>query len=218
MAASESRLAGILGPLDAWWSPRRKRFWVLVFLLLFTLGGFLLAPWVVKRELVAWIKSSYGLDATIQELRINPYVISAEATGVELQAPDGSRFIALERLFANLQLRSLWRRALVFREVSLDEPYLNVVRDLNLGVFLPAQAEETSDAEPSGLLRLAIDQLALRDGVVDVRDEIPATDFSEQLGPISIEISDLSTLPEETGQQQVAISTPRGARLTRVPL
>ncbi|MDJ0926997.1 MAG: DUF748 domain-containing protein [Gammaproteobacteria bacterium] len=218
MGAADSRLASTLGPLNAWWSPRHKRFWVLVLLLLYTLGGFFLAPWVAKRELLAWIKSSYGLDATIQELRINPYVISAEATGVELRAPDGSRFIALKRLFANLQLRSLWRRALVFREVSLDKPYLNVVRDengdLNLGVFLPAAAEETAAAEPGGMLRLAIDELALRDGVVDVRDEVPATDISEQLGPITIEISDLSTLPEEIGQQQVAISTPRGARLT----
>ena len=217
MVESRLRLASMLGPLNAWWSPRRVRFWVLVLLLLYTLGGFLLAPWVVKRELIAWIKAAYGLDASIQELRINPYVISAEATGVELQAPDGSRFMALERLFANLQLRSLWRRALVFREVSLDKPYLNLVRDesgaINLGVFLPAESADAQDAGPGGLLRLAIDQLALSDGVVDVRDEVPGTDFVEQLGPISIEFSDLSTLPEEVGQHEVAISTPRGARL-----
>ncbi len=204
-------------PLDAWWNPRRKRFWAWVILLLYTLAGFLLAPWVAKRELLALIESETGLPASVEELRINPFVLSAEAKGFRLSEPDGSDFLQFERLFLNFQLSSAFKRALVFREVSLESPQLNVVRaedgSINLG-RLAGQPGERADADAAGgLLRLVVGQLDITDGDLDLLDQVPATDFETAIGPINISLSNLSTLPEDSGQQSVAISTPDGARL-----
>ncbi len=204
-------------PLDAWWNPRRKRFWAWVILLLYTLAGFLLAPWVAKRELLALIESETGLPASVEELRINPFVLSAEAKGFQLSEPDGSAFIQFERLFLNFQLSSVIKQALVFREVSLESPQLNVVRaedgSINLG-RLAGQPGEPADADAAGgLLRLVVGQLDISNGELDLLDQVPATDFETAVGPINVSLSNLSTLPEDSGQQSVAISTPNGARL-----
>lgn len=206
------------GPLEAWWSPRRKRFWAWILLLAYTLGGFFLAPWLAKRELLALIEAETGLPASVEELRINPFVLSAEATGFALRETDGREFISFDRLFLNFQLRSIVKRALVFREVTLEAPKVDVLRaengDVNL-VRLAGQPAEPPppDEEPSGLLRLLVDQLDISDGEVFLTDQVPPTDFTTELGPVDIALSNLSTLPEDSGEQRVLISTPRGARL-----
>jgi len=207
-----------LGPPEAWWSPRRKRFWAWFLLLVYTLAGFFLAPWLAKRELLALIEAETGLPATVEELRINPFVISAEAKGFALRETDGRAFIGFDRLFLNFQLSSLIKRALVFREVSLDTPRISVLRaengDINL-TRLAGQPGEAPppDAEPGGLLRLVVADLQITGGRVLLTDQVPPTDFTTEIGPIEVALTNLSTLPEASGEKRVAISTPQGARL-----
>ncbi len=203
-----------LSPSRPWWSPRRKRFWVVALLLVYTLGGFFLVPWIVKRELPAFIEAQTGHSASLKEFRFNPYVLSAEATDFVLLESDGQPLISFDRLFANLQLSSLLRRALVFSELQLDSPFLDIRRDsagaVNLNQLLKPAADDQAEAS---LLRLVIDALTVNGGRVDVTDEVPKTDFTTQLGPVDIQLANLSTLPDDSGQQTVDIKTPQGINL-----
>jgi len=36
-----------------WLNPRKKRLWLVVAILFYTLGGFFLAPWIAERQLVS---------------------------------------------------------------------------------------------------------------------------------------------------------------------
>ena len=205
-----------IGPASAWWNPRRKRFWIWFVLLLYTLAGFLFAPWIAKRELLALIEDQTGLPASLESLRINPFVLSAEASGFALTETDGAQFIRFDRLYVNLQLSSAIRRALVFREVRLEGPFVSILRAPDGGLNLarlagqPAAQPATEDAE---LLRLVVAQLVLADGGAEFTDQVPATDFSTKIGPLQVELTNLSTLPEDSGRQKVTLSTPMGKRL-----
>ena len=217
------RLLSIAGPADAWWSPRRKRFWAWLLLLIYTLTGFLLAPWVAKRELLSAIELQTGLKASLQELHVNPYVLSVEALGFAATQADGSPVTGFSRLFLNFQLSSLFRRALTFRDIQLDSPYLNVVRAEDGSLNLQALVEPAGqpDSAPSAgdrqgdddLLRVIVFAFELDNGVVDVTDRVPRTDFQTQLGPLNIQLTNLSTLPDATGRQAVVVTSPRGLRL-----
>ncbi len=197
-----------------WWSPRRKRFWVVTLLSVYSLVGFFLVPWIAKRELPAFIEAQTGRSASFEEFRFNPYMLSAEATDFRLLESDSQPLISFDRLFVNLQLSSFLRRALVFSELQLDAPFVKVLRKpdgaVNLVQLLkPAPADQ---AETS-LLRLVIDALTVNGGRLDLTDEVPSTDFSTQLGPVDIQLANLSTLPDDSGQQTVDIRTPQGINL-----
>ena len=206
-------------PGSAWISPRRKRFWVVALVLLYTLVGFWLAPWVIKGQLENQLSTLLDRPVRVAGVRINPYVLSLEVTGFEILKPDGEQVLAFERFFANFQASSLFRWALTFRELHLESPYIDLIRfhdgETNIGrvlAMLPA-GEEQPPEEAGGVLRLIIEDLALTDGRVRVEDHVPATPFVVDVGPVALSVAGFSTLPEAEGNQTVSIATDDGVRL-----
>lgn len=205
-------------PASAWISPRRKRFWLVVAVALYTLVGFLLVPWVVKTQLEARLSAALERPVTVQVVRFNPYVLSLEAVDFRIGQPNATPLAAFDRLFVNVQSSSLFRRALTFAEVTLEKPFVDFVRfddgTTNLQTLLAESAADGED-EPaqSSLLRLVVHELKVSSGIVRVEDRVPKTPFVEEVGPVDIQVSGFSTLPDARGNQQVRIATPSGAIL-----
>ena len=203
-----------LGPASAWRNPRHKRFWLLPLILLYTLGGFLLAPWVIQSQVIPGVAEYIGRPVVLDELRINPYVLSVEARGLSLTEADGTALFGFDRLFINFQSSSLFRRAWTFREISLEGPSVELMRhasgEINLGQFIndvaPPDAASAESTEASGLPRLIVDELVILGGVIELTDYVPQPEVNTHLEPINIRINDLSTLPVVSGQQDVLIT------------
>jgi len=200
---------------NAWLSPRRFRFWAVVALVVYTLGGFFLAPVLVSKLAVDGVRDSMGRELVLGDVRINPFVLSAEVDDLELRDTDGVALFALGHFRANFQLSSLFRWAWTFREIRLDAPYVLYER------FAPGDDRftrlaadmarldtepEPAAAEPAGLPRLLIHDLMLNDGNADVHDRVPAETVTLRAGPVSVEILELNTLPDRSGQQRVEIN------------
>ena len=186
-------------------------------LLLYTVGGFFLAPVLAKRQIVAALETTFQRPVTLAELRINPFALSADARGFSLTEADGSALIAFDRLLINFQASSLFRWAWTFREIRLEGPAIELVREpggeVNLAALAPGAAEPEPAERESSTPRLVIGSFVLADGVMNVTDRVPASDFVTVVGPVSVAVSDLSTLPDREGQQQVVINTEGGSRL-----
>ncbi len=199
----------------AWLSPRNARFWVVILLILYTLAGFFLVPWLVQRELPGFVRNLVQRDANVAAVRFNPWTLALEADSFELRDIDGSKLIDFDKLRLNLQVASLFRWALVFREVRLMAPSINLIRDgfadTNLGRLAAAVSGPADPAaaavDKGGLLRLVVHELEISAGVLEFTDRIPATAFQTRLEPINIEVQNLSTLPEVQGNQSIRIRT-----------
>jgi len=200
---------------------RARRRWLigaLAVLLLYTLAGLFLVPPIAKRQIVATLEQTFQRPVTLAELSINPFALSADARDFSLKEADGSALIAFDRLFINFQASSLFRWAWTFREIRLEGPAIEFVREpggeLNLAALAPGGGAEPEPAEQaSSTPRLVIGSFVLADGVMNVTDRVPASDFVTVVGPVSVAVSDLSTLPGREGQQQVVINTEGGSRL-----
>jgi uncharacterized protein involved in outer membrane biogenesis len=109
--------------------------------------------------------------------------------------------LALERLFVDFQVSSLWKRALYFREVDLGAPYVRaVIRPdgaMNLADLAPrAEAEPQAREEPEEPTRVWIADLAVADGYVDYLDQARARPFERRFEPVSFLLKDFRTTPE----------------------
>ncbi len=207
-------------PLDAWWSYRRKRFWLLVLLVVYTLVGFFLLPWIAKREVVSVLEAQFGLPVSLAQVRTNPWALTVEAEGFAINDAEDQVLVGFDRLFVNLQLSSLINRALTLREVTLERPHGRLVRDsdgfLNVQVLVPpgdSDVSEQAQEEPGQPLGLVIHELSISNGQIEVRDENLPSPFETEVGPVDISIRGLSTLPDRTGEQRVSIATASGTRL-----
>lgn len=197
-----------------------KRRWVLpcaALVALYALGGFVLAPWLLGRQVVSLAHEQLGREASVGAVRINPFTLSLRVADFALRDVDGSELIGFAGLHARLSAASLLRRAWILSELSLDAPHVRLVRGadgaLNLMQLLPPAAEPAPAARQQGLPRLVVHRLRIKDGAVDFTDEVPATRFHTRIGPFRIALDELSTLPGEVGEQQVVVVFESGARL-----
>jgi hypothetical protein len=205
-----------------WFSPRRKRFWAWVLLLLYTVIGFFALPPLLESLAVSALRDSTGREAVIEQIRVNPYVLSVEVNGFALSDTDGAELAGFDRLFVNFQLSSLFNWALTFREFSVDDLRLLFERfapgDSRLTRLLAdidARAEPAAaDQEPGGLPRLLVHDIRFSDGRARLRDEVPDEPVELELGPVDVSMQDLSTIPDRYGQQSVRVGLPQGAALS----
>jgi hypothetical protein len=210
------------GAIRPWLSPRRKRFWLLVLLLMYTLGGFFLVPVLVKSQIITTAREDLGREVTIERVRFNPYVLSMEIEGFSLNDPDGVTMAGFDRFVVNLQLSSLFRWAWTFREVSLDGLDLQLERfapgDSRLNRLLAEQEARSEPSPPASessgeLPRLLIHDLTLNSGRIRFSDHVPENPVELEFGPVTVSVNELNTLPDRTGQQAVNVMLPEGARI-----
>ena len=179
----------------------------------YALLGFFLAPYLVKKNAVETVRNVYGAELRIKEVAVNPFVLSLRVDGVEMDDPSGDAFARFDQFFVNLQLSSLFRWAITFKEIRLDAPEVFIARqgpgDTNLAFLLQEKAPEESatDTEDAALPRVIVQDFAINRASMHWNDAVPREPVDTTFGPVNVQVFDLSTLPQREGQQEVVITT-----------
>lgn len=103
-------------------------------LVVYTVSGFFLLPIIAKPIIIEKLSEALGRTVSLDRLKVNPFMLSATVSGLKVQDKDNGIFVSLDALYANLQLSSLVKQALVLRKIQLDKPYVRLARD-GAGVF-----------------------------------------------------------------------------------
>lgn len=208
-----------VGPPKRWLDPKGFRLWAIVLLLAYTLAGFFLAPYLVKRMLPSVVEKSLSRHASVDEVAINPYVLSVELRGFRLDDSDGSLLLGFKRLYVNFQTSSLFRWAWTFAEIRLDGVNATLLRDkdgeTNIARLIDGMAptRQPPQTENQSLPRLVVHHFALNNGAIKVIDRSHETVFDQTFGPINVNVRDLSTLPAHEATQKVVIKSGDGIQL-----
>lgn len=206
-----------------WLHPRRKRFWVIVVVLLYTLLGLFAAPPLIRSNIIQLLEEDLGRPTSIEKIEINPFYLSLRVQGLEIKDVDGVKLAELDELYVNFQFLSLLKWAWTFSQIELSGPYLHFERldsgetrlDRLLSDFASARPADTNmdDQSAGDAPRLIIRNLDINDGHVDFMDSVPETPVELKLSPINISIQELNTLPGPHGEHTVDISLPNNASL-----
>ena len=167
---------------------------------LFALLGFQVAPRVVRSQAVAFVKEKYGRDLAIGEVRINPFLLQVEIRDFGLPDADGGPMIGFRRLFVDFELSSIWHRAYVFRDVTIEAPELRAVvrpdQRLNLLDLAPDPSPEPEPSEPP---RLWLKSFVVDGGTIGFTDLARAQPFQRQFTPVTFALKDFRTTAEGGG-------------------
>jgi hypothetical protein len=173
--------------------------------LIYTLSGFFLAPYLVRRFVPQLIQEKLHKKAVIGEVRINPYKFTVAVSGVRLEEPGGEPIAGFSRLFADFELKSLFNRAWTFRQVRLDEPGVSAVIDrkgsVNLAQLSPAA--DASAATSEGPTPMIIEDLVIDQGRITVTDQRQSKPASLTIQPLHLEVKSLSTRRGEKGSDSL---------------
>ena len=162
---------------------RRKTLliWAAAILVLFTLVGFFVVPPIVKSVLASQLSAALHREVTINEVRFNPFVLSATVRGLTVKEPKGAEmFASFEELYLNLETSSLFRWAAVVKEVRLTKPFIRLVRrpdeSYNFSDLIPPP--QPPPAKPTKPVRFSVNNIRVIDGGADISDETVQTKHS----------------------------------------
>jgi hypothetical protein len=165
-------------------------------LALYAVAGFLVAPKILRHELLTQIPKSLSATPIVGEIHINPFLFQVEIKDFALAGAQSEKLLGFEKLFVDFDLSSLWHRAYTFGRIELAAPYLNGVvapdGTLNLAKLAPKSTPEPA-AKPEPMPALRVGSLKVSRASVGYEDHSRPSEFSARLEPIDFELRDFAT-------------------------
>ncbi|WP_338492708.1 DUF748 domain-containing protein [Pseudomonas trivialis] len=190
---------------------------LLTALALYSLLGFLILPGIALRIANQQLAHYATVPARLERIELNPFSLEVTAWGLKVGEP-GKEQVGFERLYANLQLDSLWTRALHLADVQLDQPKTELLFDksgtLNLAQLFKLPPSEPTPTDPDAKpFPLRIDSVKLAGGYVHFQDLRPSEPIEFLYDKLDFELKNLSTLPEDNADMTLVAAGPAGGQI-----
>ena len=147
---------------------------IVALIVLIGITGFLILPALLKPVLTKKITEALQREASVDQIKINPFALSATITGFKLADPgQKTQFIAFDELYVNVDvLTSIFRRAFILEEIRLNKPYIGVTRNAdgtyNFSDLIPKA--ETGEEKPARPFLFSLNNIQMTQGNIDFRD------------------------------------------------
>ena len=169
-------------------------------LALYAILGLLVAPWIVRQQIVKQVGALTDRPVSVEKVRVNPFALSLTVEGFLVKDRDGSRMASFDQLYVNAALRGLLRREVGVSDLQILRPYLHAGLDargeLNVADILRRVAVEDDKAPPrkgpEGVV-FAVGHLRITEAQVDFTDRSRRRPFETTVGPVTIELQNFRT-------------------------
>ncbi len=155
---------------------------VALFVVAYAIAGFVGVPHLVRSQLLSFVSEHYGRQASIGEIRFNPFTFDLEARDFSLPDVDRQPMLSFGRLRLGLDVATVWRAAPSFGAIEIDRPYVRTMirpdGSLNLAdLAKPFESSEPSPPEPEEPARLFVDRFSVTAGETRFEDQSRPTPF-----------------------------------------
>lgn len=190
---------------------------LLTALALYSLLGFLILPGIALRVVNQQLANYATVPAHLQRIELNPFSLELTLWGLVIGEP-GKEQVGFERLYANLQLDSLWTKALHLSDIALEKSKTEILfakdGQLNLLGLFKLPASEPTPADPDAKpFPLRIDRIQLVGGNLHFVDARPSEPIEFLYDKLDFELKNLSTLPEDNADMTLVAIGPAGGQI-----
>ena len=168
---------------------------------LYALAGFVIAPRILRAQLLTKIPRAMDVAPSVGDIRINPFLFQLDIRQFALAAHDGTPLLKFDRLFVDFDLSSIWHRAYTFGHIELDAPTVNAIvapdGSINLLALKPKEPQPPVKAEPAAknepLPAVRIGSFKVTEGSLSYEDRSRPSRFTARIEPITFELKDFTT-------------------------
>lgn len=177
----------------------RRSIWAASALVLLMLLAWLTLPGAIRSQAEQRLGDLLGRTVTIADVSFNPWTLEVTARDLTIAGMRPDRpLLSVSRLYANLQLSSLWKRAPVLQAIDIEAPRVSVARtapghyDIDDVLAKLAPRADTPTSDPA---RYALANLRVIDGAATFDDQPAAR--THQLKKLNLSLPFLSALPAD---------------------
>jgi len=180
----------------------------------YSLLGFVVVPRVIRWQMMSRLPELSHRQPGIGQVMVNPFRLTLTVSNLSLTEPDGRLFSSVERLHADVEWASLWRRELVLRELQAIRPYVELKRMSN-GIWNVADLVSTSpQTNGSAVPRVSIERIQVSEGQLALRDEAVPGVFSKRFSSLELVLDRFSTREAARATGHLAATGDSGETLT----
>jgi Domain of Unknown Function (DUF748) len=171
---------------------------VALLIVFYALAGFILAPRLLRSTLLEQIpKQLPGVNASVGEIRVNPFLFQVEIKDFSLSGARGTTLAGFERFFIDFDLSSIWHRAYTFSRIEIGAPFANAIiakdGQLNLLQLSPKPAAPAPEEKKTPIPAVRIGTFRVTKGLVTYEDRSHPSEFVARLEPIEFELQNFTT-------------------------
>lgn len=168
----------------------------LIFLVVFTVVGFFVVPPVLKSVLTKKLSEGLHRQVAIRQIKVNPFVLSVTVRGFLIKERNGrDTFVSFDALYLNFQSISILKRGLIFSEIKVNKPYVNIMRNEG-GSYNFSDLLESKPKKEEKKPRFSLNNIQILNGSIDFYDGPKHT--AHKLRDMDINIPFISSLPYYT--------------------
>lgn len=207
--------------LSSSFSPWRKKvvLWTGVLFLAYTLVGFFILPKVARALAVTQLSKQLDRPVAVEKVTLNPYTFCVSLRGLLIKDKDGEPLLSWDRVDVNFQLASLFRRAWIFKDVNISQPFARVQlnQDYTLNFSDIVAKFKTAPPKPAEFRKSRawrITRLRLIGAKASFTDLTKPLPFRRTIGPFEMTLSDFKTDPDNKNPYAFSGTTDGGERFS----
>jgi hypothetical protein len=197
---------------------RERKFvlWIAGLLLFYTVAGFFILPPIVRRVAVKQLSQQLDREVSIEQVKINPFALSATVRGLLIKDKDGEPFVSWDEVYVNFQLSSFFGHAWVFQEISTSKPFVRVQMNkdytFNFSDLITKFSTNAAPAKsgPPKPLVLHVGRLHIGRAAVALSDFTPREPFKRLVGPLDLTLVNFRTDPDNKNPYSFTGTTDAG--------
>lgn len=193
---------------------RSTIFWFLVIISLYTVGGFWIAPKIIKSNIIKQVENNLGWHTQIEKVELNPYLFTLRISNLVITDRKNQRVLSFHSFFNDFELRSIFEGAFTFSSVELNKPFFNIIIDKNgqtniqQALLLQQSKKQKKEVatEKNELPKLLFDNISVIGGAITITNQTLTKEIKHQLQPINFDLKNFSTLLKHDGDYQLNIA------------
>ncbi|MFP3982055.1 MAG: DUF748 domain-containing protein, partial [Desulfobacterales bacterium] len=191
-------------------------------LLIYAIAGFIAVPLVAEKKLPEIAASAINGQVTVRDIDFNPFFFSASIHGLDVTEKSGQSVVSADRVSANVELSSVFKKGPVLRSVSIQAPEIDLVRyengDFNLADLLVKKQKSDSEQsaqkpeDPAGSpVYFFVEKFRIRDGQIRFRDE--SNGFQTHADAVFLDVDRLGSKTDRPAAFELAVKTRAGEKI-----
>ncbi len=188
---------------------------ILAVTILYTVFGFVGLPYIVKSILPEKLSNALNRQVGISKVEVNPYSLTLHLKGITVTDRNDKTFMSLDDFFVNLQIASLFKKALIVKDVRIAKPFLRLARkpdgSFNFSDLAGIKAPETSpdaEAQAPPIPNFVIENLLVESGRMALIDNLPTVPFETALESMNITLKNVSNQAGSEAVYTFSVKTP----------
>jgi len=165
---------------------------------LLLLLSFTLLPRIVRSQALKAVQEATGRVARIDKVAFNPFTLTLTVSGFGIEGERGAPFVSIGSLRVSLGSASLFKRALILDEVTINSPSLSFAR-LGANSYSFSDIVELQKKQPrkesKGEFRFSINNISIHDGTIDFDDKALSGGKLHTVRKLEIALPFISNIP-----------------------